>query len=69
MFKSAFPFPFSLLSDLLAAAISLPNSMAILFALIGNVYPSGINTSSATQAPGLGVGSACTLTNMTFHPE
>ena len=69
MFKSAFPFPFSLLSDLLAAAICLPNSTAILFVLIVNVYPSAISTSSATQTPGLGVGSACTLAKMTFHPE
>jgi hypothetical protein len=33
---------------------------------IVNVYPSAISTSSATQAPGLGVGSACTLTNTSF---
>jgi hypothetical protein len=33
---------------------------------IVNVYPSAISTSSATQAPGLGVGSACTLTDTNF---
>jgi hypothetical protein len=34
--------------------------------LIVNVYPSAISTSSATQATGLGIGSACTLTDSNF---
>ena len=33
---------------------------------IVNVYPSAVSAALATQAPGLGVGSACTLTNSNF---